>query len=171
MAGPNSFENSLLLKKNSNTWIHAFWQGEEQMQDVTVFLQYKFGKFKTVSFEFFYYTSSVVRVVKYAFFDSSSSICDTQRTSKNISGAFSPLLWTYSYLRTEGTLNWVITPTFFLMAMGIRKKRFIVHILVQRNETTAELHQAYWCRHFWDLHFTQPKPFKTKAYSSSYLIV
>lgn len=75
------------------------------MQDVTVFLQYKFDKFKTVSFEFFYYTSSVVRVVKYAFFDSSSSICDTQRTSKNISGAFSPLLGTYSHLRMEGTLN------------------------------------------------------------------
>lgn len=38
------------------------------MQDLTVFLQSKFDKFKTVSFEFFYYTNSVVRVVKYAFF-------------------------------------------------------------------------------------------------------
>lgn len=139
MAGPNSFKNSLLLKKNLNTWTHAFWQGEERMQDVTVFLQRKFDKFKTVSFEFFYYTSSVVRVVKYAFFDS-SFFCDTQRTSKNISGAFSPLLGTYYHLRMEGTLNWVITPTFFLMAMGIRKKRFIIHILVQRNETIVELH-------------------------------
>lgn len=62
------------------------------MQDLTVFLQSKFDKFKTVSFEFFYYTNSVVRVVKYAFFffDNSSSICDIQRTSENISGAFFP---------------------------------------------------------------------------------